>query len=97
MEFQDCCPWLGEQSMGSDRNEEIAEDELAEWIVVDEVKVGEDEETLLEEETAGKKRVKENGMLGVARDAGICRDMQHNTCHGSGTPLLVARIAAVSL
>lgn len=89
MEFQDCCPWLGEQSMGSDRNEEIAEDELAEWIVVD-------EETLLEEETAGKKRVKENGMLGVARDAGICRDMQHNTCHGAGTPLLVARIAAVS-
>lgn len=53
--------------------------------MVDEVKVGEDEETLLEEETAGKKRVKENGMLGVARDAGICRDMQHNTCHGSGS------------
>jgi hypothetical protein len=34
----------------------IADEEMTEWIVMDEVREDEDEEMLVEEETAGKKK-----------------------------------------
>lgn len=30
LEFQDCCSWLGEQNVGSETNEVIADEEMTE-------------------------------------------------------------------